>query len=46
MDQLQVSLVDQSMVEEIQMLTDLIVAATETNGPLDQHAIDVVLRLG
>lgn len=46
MDQLQVSLVDQSLVEEIQLLTDLIVAATETNVPLDQHAIDVALHLG
>lgn len=45
-DPLQVQLVDQPLIEEIQLLTDLIVAATAVSGPLDQRAIDAALRLG
>jgi len=44
-DPLQVPLEDEPLVEEITLLTDLIVAATEADGPLDQGAIDQALGL-
>lgn len=45
-DPLQVELVDEPLHEEIQLLADLIVAATAATGPLDQRAIDAALSLG
>jgi len=45
-DPLQVHLEDRTLTEEIALLADLIVAATASDGPLRQPALDVVLGLG
>lgn len=44
-DPLQVELVDEPLIEEIQLLADLIVAAAAAPGRLAQRAIDAVLSL-
>ncbi|NUR07512.1 MAG: hypothetical protein HOQ22_00590 [Nocardioidaceae bacterium] len=44
-DPLQVPLEDEPLIQEIRLLTDLIVAATETAGPLDDAEIDRALGL-
>jgi hypothetical protein len=44
-DALNVPLEDQDLVEEIQLLTDLLVVAADTDGPLDQTQVDTALGL-
>jgi hypothetical protein len=42
-DQLNVHLEDPELLAEVRLLTDLIIAATESSGPLATWAIDEVL---
>lgn len=39
-------LVDDPLIEEIQLLADLITAATAATGPIRRRAIDAALSLG
>jgi hypothetical protein len=45
-DQLNVHLEDLELLAEVRLLTELIIAATESSGPLARHAIDELLRTG
>lgn len=42
-DQLNVHLEDPELLAEVRLLTDLIIAATESSGPLGRRAIDELL---
>jgi hypothetical protein len=45
-DPLDVSLEDTALLDEVGLLTDLIIAAQEADHSLDQHEIDRLLGLG
>lgn len=45
-DGLEVELQDAELSSEIALVTDLIVAATESSGPMSQETIDQLLGLG
>ena len=42
-DHLNVPLEDAELLDEVRLLTDLIIAATHAAGPLAEHAIDRLL---
>ena len=44
-DPLEVPLEDEALVEEIGLLPDLILAATDHQGPLDPAEVDIALGL-
>jgi hypothetical protein len=44
-DQLDVQPHDQDVLDEIELTSNLMIAATETEGPLPQHLIDTILGL-
>ncbi len=45
-DQLDVPLEDSELLEEVEMVSTLILAASENDGRLDQAAIDRILGVG
>ena len=44
-DQLDVSVHDSEVLDEIEMMTNLIIATSESDGPLSQPRIDAILGL-
>lgn len=42
-DQLNVPLEDAELLDEVRLLTDLIIAASDATGPLERQAIDRLL---
>ena len=44
-DQLDVPLEDSELLAEVELTTNLIIAASESDGPLDQNEIDQLLGL-
>lgn len=44
-DPLEVPLEDETLVEEIGLLTELMLAATDHHGPLDPAEVDIALGL-
>lgn len=45
-DELNVPLEDAELLDEVQLLTDLIIAATDAAEPLGEHALDRLLGHG
>lgn len=45
-DALEQPLHDQELLAEIEMTSDLMIAATRADGPIAQRTIDAVLRVG
>ena len=44
-DQFDISLTDSDLLTEVEMTTNLIIAASEADGPLSQDEIDKILGL-
>ena len=44
-DQFDISLTDSDLLTEVEMTTNLIIAASEADGPLSQEEIDRILGL-
>jgi len=44
-DQLDIGLEDNQLMAEIHLVTDLMIAAVESEGPLEQAVVDGILRV-